>query len=123
MLHLTFENPVLPKRDLGPFESLEVTAQTLWGMPGHVPLANHEESMWVTPEQDHYTSIAIRTPCWLRFKHDGEECSTERGSEAEARLVNGSIYHGGKLVARIDESQNAWQIYADRVQCDSAEIL
>jgi hypothetical protein len=123
MLHLTFENPALPKRDAGPFEALEVTAQALWAMPEHIQLATHENSMWVSPDRNYYTSVAIHTPCVLRFKHDDQECSTSRNGEAEAKLADGAIYHGGKLVARLDESQNAWQIYEDRKSCAAAEIL
>lgn len=123
MLHLTFENPALPRRDMGPYAALEVTAQALWGMPGRVQIATHEDSMWVSPEREYYTSIAIRTPCVLRFRHDGIDCSKARKREADARIVNGAIYHGGKLIATVNESQNTWRIYEDKTDCDAAEIL
>lgn len=122
MLHLVFENPGLPKIDAGPFDSVEVTSEALWGMPGRTQLAVHENHMWVFRGM-HYTSILIRTPCLLRFQHDGENCSTARAKENEARIVNGAIYHGSDLVATLMQNDNAWRIYEDKAHCNRAEIF
>src|SRR5579884_3439364 len=122
MLHITFENPTLPKVDAGPFESLEVTVEALWGMPGRVRLATHEGPMWRGNDDHYYTSITIRTPCLLRFKHNDEDCSTARAREDEARIADGAIYHGDRLIAKLNEAGDAWWIYEDQSDCNRAEI-
>jgi hypothetical protein len=120
-MQLVFDNPMIHDRlMLGPFDLLELTADALRNAATKEEIALHRNGMWVARGQA-YTAITILSPCVINFKHnDNETCSTERAGAAQARIVNGAIYHGDRLVATVSDS--TWRIYEDKAHCDRAEF-
>jgi hypothetical protein len=116
MIKLQFEHPVSRQIQLvGPAPYFRLSGDDLRAGPTDAVVATYRNGVW-TLDGDSFLTIAAEEPTALRFEEEGDG-ATLYGPYERLRVVDGAIRHGPnavELLARLDESTQAWYVYAEQ---------
>lgn len=122
MITVLFFNPLTREsRTFGPYPAFRITGHAMIALPSETTLASHERGLW-SIRGEKFINVSLQSDIAITCETAGEPVSDRMGPFNRMAIVDGALRagaEGAELVAKLDEDERRWYLFAQKVYCDA----